>query len=532
MNLIALFAFIITFSFLVRTLRNIFHLVFLWQLKEYRLDRMFAHLKTPVGRKLVLDYLPVVKWILFFGILADIFLQKAFLLQADLLSGMYYFLFWLIWVFEALLNIREFILYRWRLPQFTVKAVFILTTVLFVLSSMIFDINVSFIIGKTLLFGPFLDRLLWLLISIVIGLFAVPSILYKKILIYQARRKMQDLSDLKVIGITGSYGKTSTKEFLAAILGGKYRIVKTPDFCNTDIGVAKYILGQLRPGHEIFVVEMGAYKKGEIKAICDIVKPKIGIITGINEQHMELFGSLANTKKTKFELIESLPEDGIAIFNGNNNHCRQMLDWAKKLGLATYGFKTDTNTQNIKIFTDHIEFDLIRKNKNYPLKVNLLGKQAIENVLAAIYAAESLGMSLGEIQEGISKIVSPDKTMKLVAAKNDLLLVDDTFNANPDGVMAALEYMKEFSGKKILVLTPLIELGDRAAAIHKKIAKRAEEVCDEIFLTNKNFSREFTNKAHILDKDTFMDLSGLKHALIVFEGKEAARILKQLTSGN
>lgn len=473
---------------------------------------MSAYLKTPQGKRLILGPVTLVKWILFLGILTG--------------YDIFYYIFWIVWIIESVLNIRELVLYRWRVPHFTLKTTLILLIILFVISNLLLrDIT---IIGYAILVnGIYIDRFISLSIPIIIGLLGFPVSVYKYLIIQRAKEKISTFNKLLVVGITGSYGKTSTKEFLSTLLSEKFKVAKTPEFTNTDIGIANYIVRELKQEHEIFVVEMGAYKKGEIKAICDMVKPKIGIITGINEQHLELFGSIENTMRTKFELIESLPKIGMAIINGNNDRCLEMAKWAEKLESKTVIYNITHDVKNIKTFTDHLEFALIRKNKNYLFSVSLLGKQAIENVLAAIYAAEKLGMGLEEIQKGVSKIVSPDKTMKLITLKKDLLLVDDTFNANPDGVVAALEYMKGYSGKKILVLTPLIELGDKAVTIHKKIARSAEEICDEIFLTNKNFSRVFTNRTHIINKDTFKDLSDLKHTLILFEGKEAARILKQ-----
>jgi len=135
---------------------------------------------------------------------------------------------------------------------------------------------------------------------------------------------------VKVIGITGSYGKSSTKEFLATILSAKYKVCKTSANRNSEIGVAETVLRELKPEHEIFIVEMGAYRTGEIKAICDIVHPTIGVLTAVSEQHLALFGSLEATKKAKYELIEALPENGIAIFNADNRATRELAEQTLK----------------------------------------------------------------------------------------------------------------------------------------------------------------------------------------------------------
>ena len=144
-----------------------------------------------------------------------------------------------------------------------------------------------------------------ILIPLLILSFQIPSALWRKNLINKAKQKRLKFKNLLVIGITGSYGKTSTKEFLATILSEKYKVLKTKEHQNSEVGVSQCILNDLKPEHEIFVCEMAAYNRGGIKLLCDIVKPKIGILTGINEQHMATFGSQENIIKTKYELIES-----------------------------------------------------------------------------------------------------------------------------------------------------------------------------------------------------------------------------------
>mgnify|MGYP001558311664 FL=1 len=469
--------------FTVRTLRNAFHQTFLWQLKEYRFDRIFAHLKTGQGKKLFLGPLTLLKWIPLVILSGLVFLSFFNPLPesdywSKLIAALYYF-FWSIWILEAILNIRELVTRGWKLPKFTLKIISILLLV-FILQFGTLRLNRQ----APLILGPILDKFLPLSIFLFVILFNIPFQVLKKIIIIKAKRKISSFKSLKVIGITGSYGKTSTKEFLATILSEKFKVAKTSGFNNTDIGIAKCILRDLKPEYQIFVVEMGAYKKGEIKTICDMVKPDMGIITGINEQHLELFGSLENTMKAKFELVESLPKEGIVILNGNNSYCLEMAKWAKVKELKIFTFRSDTDIKNIKVFQDHLEFSLIDKNKR--MMIYLLGRQTIENVLAAIYASKSLGMTLDEIKKGISKIVPTSNTMQFSGKLGGMTLVDDAFNANPDGVVAAVEYMKIFKGKKILVLTPLIELGEEAEKIHERLGKEVTKVCDLVLLTNFN----------------------------------------------
>ncbi|MBI3379876.1 UDP-N-acetylmuramoyl-tripeptide--D-alanyl-D-alanine ligase [Candidatus Gottesmanbacteria bacterium] len=548
------FILVLTLYF-IRTLRNLLYQIFLWQLKEYRLDRMLAHLRTPLGRKLIISPLSAIKRILFFIFL--ILFAYTLVFGHDLISGIFFhkiggllliFSFFvlpiLIYIFEGLLNIFEIITRGWRIPRWTLKSVFIFlisVTIILLLSSLTEfwrGIDYTNLIITSLL----IDNLLALIVLSSVIILNIPAYVLKQVFIFLARKKILKMNNLITIGITGSYGKTSTKEFLAAILSEKFKVAKTPEFTNTDIGIAKYILKELTSGHNIFIVEMGAYKKGEIKTICDMVKPKFGVITGINEQHLELFGSIENTKRAKFELIESLPKDGVAIFNGNNIHCLEMAKWIRRRILKTVIYNTDSNVKNIEIFRDHIAFNLISESKSYKFRTSLLGVQSIENLLSAVYVAKDLGMIMGEIQKATSYIVSPLKTMQFKGMENGATLIDDTFNANPDGVLAAVDYMKIFKGKKILVLTPLIELGEEAEKIHERLGEKTAKTCDLILLTNLNYNESFIDGAKKISAEEKVQIVNTslgvklvrenfdKDGVIIFEGKEAGRILHQLTN--
>ncbi|MBI5452774.1 UDP-N-acetylmuramoyl-tripeptide--D-alanyl-D-alanine ligase [Candidatus Gottesmanbacteria bacterium] len=528
-----IFIYIVIISFLVRTIRNIFYQTFLWQLKEYRIDRLWTHLSTEQGRKLILGPVTLIKWILLIFIIGSIIT-----VNLSFLGLFAYFTFGIIWILEAAIYIRELISRGWRIPRLTLKIIIIL--------GLSFTFQFGQLISGNLIdelfTGPFLDKLLAPSIALFIILANIPSSIFKKIIIILARKKISQFKNLEVIGITGSYGKTSTKEFLATILSEKFKVAKTPEFTNTDIGVAKYIMQELMPDHEVFLAEMGAYKKGEIEAICNMVRPKMGIITGINEQHLELFGSIENTKKAKFELIESLPQQGTAIFNGDNSYCLQMAQWSKKRGLKTFIYNKTRDVKNIMVFKDHIEFTFVAANKKYKFSVNLLGKQTIENLLAAIYAAKSLGLTVEAIKNGLAGIIPTPKTMQLAGKLNGMTLADDTFNANPDGVMAALNYMKIYKGKKILVLTPLIELGNDADKIHKNLGKKAAQVCDLILLTNLNYNKPFLEGANASSGSKKVQIVNTvvgirlirqnidRDGIVVFEGKEAGKMLDKLLS--
>jgi len=549
MNLSNLFS-IVIFAFIVRTLRNSLYFIFLWQMKEYRIDRIEAHLHTDQGRRLIFGPMTLVKWILLLIILLDIFLRKYLPFKEELIWILPYVIFWIIWIIEALLNIRELISRGWRLPKFTLKVILILLAVFFIQFG---TLNANRQVP--LILGPLLDKLLAPSVAFIVVLLSIPTWFFKKIIVILAKRKISQRKSLIVIGITGSYGKTSTKEFLAQILSAKYHVLKTEGSTNTEIGIAKTVLNKLTANHEVFIVEMGAYKEGEIIAICKIVKPQIGIITGINQQHIELFGSIESTMKTKFELIENLRRNGTAVFNLGNKYVYKMFNWTKEKrpDMSIWGYqkaaKEKLNLQketqllfakDIVVSAQNLSFQIVDDQQQVTCSAGLLGEQNVENILAAGCVALSLGLTPEELKKAVEVIEPPVKTMRLVKVLGGTYLIDDTFNANPDGVIAAIAYMKIFAGRKILVLTPLIELGEEAERIHKFLGKKAAELCDLILLTNLNYYKSFIEGAAqakgegkiqvvntiVGEKLIRQNLS--KKSVVVFEGREAGRILDQL----
>jgi len=222
------------------------------------------------------------------------------------------------------------------------------------------------------------------------------------------------------------------------------------------VGISQCVLNDLKPEHQVFIVEMGAYNKGGIKLLSGIVKPKIGVLTGLNEQHLSTFGSQENIVKAKYELIESLPSDGVAFFNGNNKYCLEMYEKTK-------------------------------------IKKVLFGEKAAfpgeENILAAVAIARELGMTEEEISRGKEKIKNKFPGIETKKGVNGLNVIDATYSANPSGVMAHLEYLKGLPGKKVIVMPCLIELGFASKEIHLKIGKKIAEVCDlAIIITGDRFS--------------------------------------------
>ncbi len=314
-----------------------------------------------------------------------------------------------------------------------------------------------------------------------------------------ARKRIKTLQP-RVIGITGSYGKTSTKYILHQILSQRFNTLMTPDSYNTPMGICKVIRGDLAPEHEIFIVEMGAYKRGDIRELCNLASPEIGILTAVGPQHLERFKSIENIAKGKYELIESLPSDGLAVFNCDNEICAELADKREQGGspvrrYATEPFpvtsasdKVDLTATNIRhtpeglAFTAHIGVDTA-DIADAEIQTQLLGQHNVSNILAAMAVAIECGMTLEEIREAIVNVEPIPHRLQLTTGVGKVTIIDDSFNANPVGAKAALEVLTEIGdGKKVLVTPGMVELGEREYEENKRFGEQAADVCDLVIL--------------------------------------------------
>lgn len=513
---------IVIAAFIIRTLRVSLYLVFLWQLKEYRLDRLFAHLKTPIGRKLILGPFTIAKWsTLLFGSILAFFIPQSILAA--------YALFWGIWCLEAAVFILELVTRRWKIPALTMRIIPILLIVAVSEFSLLF-------IGfwrTTLLLAPVLDKGLAPLIACLVGLTSIPTYLYRKWKIHLAKRKMTALDKLGVIGITGSYGKTTVKHFLACILGYQFPVAAAAGSINTEIGIAAYILNHVSRHVRILIVEMGAYKKGEIQRLCKLVTPSVGIITAVGTQHLELFGSKNALMEAKYELLASLPEKGTAIVNGDDDGARQLGEWAEKRGVQTEVVYPSRMVRQIRTAKTHIACQVLLEGRWKDVVLPVLGGQALTGIMIAVAGAQVSGMKASDIISALRTVSMPQRTMKMIGAAGSTTLIDDTFNINPESTLAAVSYMKLYKGDKILVLSPFIELGTEESAAYERIAPVIEKECTHLVLASDSFPAYFRELLAKADNGTLSILSEFpagtrKDSVAVFEGKEAGTVLKRI----
>lgn len=315
--------------------------------------------------------------------------------------------------------------------------------------------------------------------------------LLKRKYINQAKKIINDMPNLIVIGVTGSYGKTSVKNFLNTLLSKKYEVLVTPKNYNTTMGVVKTIRENLKPTHQIFICEMGATKKGDIEAICNIVKPKIGIITAIGPQHLETFKTIDNIIHTKFELYDSVKKsDGQVFLNYNNQYLSQM---EKKKNIFYYGINNnelDYNSYQIKSSCEGLKFTMSddKSKEEVNFETELIGKHNVINLTGAIGIADILGISLSESKTRIKKIKNVEHRLQLVS-KGEVTIIDDAYNSNPISSKSALDTLSEFEGTKIIITPGLVELGDKQRKYNFEFGQYITNVCDYIYLVGQKNSK-------------------------------------------
>lgn len=291
-------------------------------------------------------------------------------------------------------------------------------------------------------------------------------------------------SNAIVIGITGSYGKTSLKYFLTTLLKAKYNVLMTPESFNTPMGIVKTIRGKLNALHEIFVCEMGAKRVGEIKEICDIVHPTHGIITSVGPQHLETFKTLDNIKNTKFELADSLPEGGNLFLNVNDENINSHKGKRKHIGYSVNGDGA-YNAQVVSVGERGTVFTVTAPDGTCEeFTTKLIGTHNVLNITGAIAVANTLGIDFNLLKSQVRKLKSVPHRLELVNRGNDII-IDDAYNANPSGTKAALETLSCFNGVKILLTPGMVELGERQDELNREFGRNAAKVCDYAILVGK-----------------------------------------------
>ncbi len=284
----------------------------------------------------------------------------------------------------------------------------------------------------------------WPLMFMALAILKPYEMINRKLVKTRVRNKIRCLKNLKVIGITGSFGKTSMKEFLYQILKTKYRVLRTPESYNTVFGIAKVVDLELDNSYDFFICEMGAYKRGEIAELCWMVEPDYGILTGINGQHLERFGSIENIVKAKFELVEFVRDRSRLVLNFGSEPVKKNAP----AGVVTYG----------------------QGKYKHPRDQNIEG---------AVKMAAILG-----VPKPPKKLKEPIHRLSLIR-RGDMTIIDDAYSSNTDGFVAAVKYLRSFKEWKVIVTPGIPELGSATYEIHKRLGALLTDI-DQVILVGKN----------------------------------------------
>lgn len=335
--------------------------------------------------------------------------------------------------------------------------------------------------------------------------------------IKKAKKKLKNLPNLKVIGITGSYGKTSVKNILSTLLSEKFKVCPTPASYNTPLGLAKTILSNLDSDDEVFIAEMGAKQVGDINELCQMVEPKIAVITGIGNQHLLTFGTVDNIIKTKSELAEFVKNNKGKIFINTDG------DLAKKISMnypKSFKISLQDNMfsiSDIKTTKDGSTFVLNLGDKSKKCKTILLGKHNISNILLASTVAFEMGLTLEEIAKGIEKLHTVSHRLEIIKSSSQYTIIDNSYNSSVQGSEASIDVLSKFSGKKFVITPGLVELGKEQFNANFEFGKTMASVCDYVII-DSTINFEAINSGLIFggfDEEHILQAGSLSQAVMV-----------------
>lgn len=337
----------------------------------------------------------------------------------------------------------------------------------------------------------------------------------------------RSLFNIPVIGITGSVGKTSTKDIIASVVSKKYNTLKTEGNLNSDIGLPLTLL-RLKEGHEAAVIEMGMNHKGEIEYLSNIANPTISVITNIGSSHIGNLGSRENILKAKLEILKGMTEDGTFIYNNDNDMLFNNKELFENYKNFNFGIenKSDIMAENISTTTEKSKFNVRIKDKEYTIEVPVSGKHFVYNSLCAIAVGLSLGIDLLEIKSGIKEFSLTKNRMEVNNLKNNIIVINDAYNASYDSMKMALEYLSSFNDKyKIAVLGDMLELGEFSDELHFNVGKSVYENGIDLLITVGNSSKKIAEGAYIMGMSK-------ENVYSVDNNEEAIKLLNEIIVSN
>ena len=329
-----------------------------------------------------------------------------------------------------------------------------------------------------------------LLLPLVVALSAVLALPIEKTIfrLYfrSAQKKLLENKGLIRIGITGSYGKTSTKFVLNTILSQKYNVLCTPASFNTPMGVTRIVRERLQPSHQVFIGEMGARHVGEIKELSSLVHPQIGILTAVGPQHLDTFRTIERIEKTKYELIEALPEDGFAVFADDGDIVTRLYEKTEKPKCLVGRAGTEVWAEDVQVSATGSSFMLCFKDgEKIPCETRMLGEHNILNILTAAAVARHLKLTAAQIARGIAALQPVEHRLQLLKSAGGVTVIDDAFNTNPRSAKKALDVLKAFPGRRIIVTPGMVELGAEEEKYNEEFGAYMADCVDIAVLVGK-----------------------------------------------
>lgn len=388
------------------------------------------------------------------------------------------------------------------------------------------------LLAITLPYFIFVENFWWIFFGVIIEFFAVPIIfvltaliiqpfetLIKKLYIKKACKVLDNFKGIKV-AITGSFGKTSTKNFLTTFLKDRYKVCATPKNFNTPMGLCRTVLENLKPTDEILIIEMGARHEGDIAELMKMSKPQFGILTAVGEQHLQSFGSLEKIKKTKFELCEHMPKSGKVVFDGASDNTKELFEKFRGEKYLVGVSGGCCYIKDEKFSRKGSSFKIVIDGEEFKAKTKILGSEMLNDIAVAAYMAYLLGVDSEEIIEKISLLIPAPHRLQLI--ENPFCtIIDDSYNSNLLGAQQACKCLKLFKGKKIVVSPGLVEQGDKQYELNYKLGKKIASCCDEFLIMNE------TNKI-ALTKGAIAGGMKKQNLHYAYSRKEQAEVLKKL----
>ena len=301
--------------------------------------------------------------------------------------------------------------------------------------------------------------------------------------IHEAREIIQSSPTLVKIGITGSYGKTSTKNIIQAILSSRYYSLMTPASFNTPLGITRTIREDLKPIHEVFVCEMGADKVGDIDYLMDFIHPKFGVVTSIGPQHLNTFGSLENIIKEKMLMVEKLGADGVGIINVDNEYIRnyRIKNNCRIIRVGVKEEDADYRAVDITYHAFGTSFSVLYQGEKYSFETKLLGEHNVSNILLGIALGREMNIRFEDLQKAVASIEKIEHRLELKKI-NGFTFIDDAFNANPVGSAMSLDVLSRMPEKRWIVTPGMIDLGEKEEEVNYHFGQLMKGKADKVIL--------------------------------------------------